>query len=564
MSMELEMNKTVEFEGKLYEVKIKKGLKTLKLYNLGIKDITELKGLDNLTDLQVLNLAGNQITEIKGLENLRSLERLLLYNNQITEIKGLENLTKLDYLTLWKNPVFKESKDMFGGTGANEQYKDPQAAVNYCQNAPKREEKVRKEREQKEREQREREVREAEQREQEQMDRKKKEKKVKIKAIESIKKLSIVYKEIKIDKISSKIGLDLEYIENLIEEMIINKEIEAEIDEDSLIFKKSIPKSKEERKISQHPKEFNEKTIKILRGGDWKIEGNQSVFYYKVKVENNSQFLIGNIQILLTSIPQGLKTQSQVYSIDFLKPGSFESPTFKLNATESCVGDTLEGLVSYTDPKGTQQTVNVEPFKISYVCNLLTPKLITREEFEEKIGFMEEKKLIIDSNLNITDLEQILENKIKQCNFALLQQIENSQREGFRKIEGFAQGLYDKEDVGISIAVKKMEEGSKLVIKAMSDRGEKITDLLKDFSIRLDDIKNDTELIKEYTSQIEEIFDKQVDLEAYLKSHLGSEWEKIKDSWQDYKTGKIDKKDLIYRGIKLLGRTFIRSVTRFI
>ena len=198
------------------------------------------------------------------------------------------------------------------------------------------------------------------------------------------------------------------------------------------------------------------------------------------------------------------------------------------------------------------------------MCNLLTPKLITKAEFEEKIGFMEEKKLIIDSNLSITDLETILENKIKQCNFALLQQIEDSQREGFKKIEGFAQGLYDKEDVGLSVAIKKMEEGSKLVIKAMSDRGEKITDLLKDFSIRLDDIKNDTELIKEYTSQIEEIFDKQEDLEAYLKSHLASGWEKIKNSWQDYKTGKIDRKELIKRGIKLLGRTFIKSITKFI
>ena len=177
---------------------------------------------------------------------------------------------------------------------------------------------------------------------------------------------------------------------------------------------------------------------------------------------------------------------------------------------------------------------------------------------------MEEKKLIIDSNLNITDLELILENKIKQCNFALLQQIEASQREGFRKIEGFAQGLYDKEDVGISIAVKKMKKGSKLVIKAMSDKAEKITDLLKDFSIKLDDIKNDTELIKEYTSQIEEIFDKQVDLEAYLKTHLASGWEKIKDSYQDYKTGKIDRKELIKRGIKLLGKTFIKNITRFI
>ncbi len=290
MSMELEINKTVEFEGKLYEVKTKKGLKTLKLYNFGIKDIADIKGLDNLTDLQVLNLAGNKIAEIKGLENLRNLEKLLLYSNEITEIKGLENLTKLEYLTLWKNPVFNETKDMFGGTGVNDQYKDPQAVVEYCQSAPEREEKARKEREQ-----REREIRETEQRERERRDRIEEEKKVKIEAIESIKKLSIVYKEIKIDKISSRIGLDLEYILNLIEEMIINKEIKAEINENILIFKKSTPESKEEIKISQPPKEFNEKTIKILRGGDWKIEGNQSVFYYKVKVENNSQFLIGNI-----------------------------------------------------------------------------------------------------------------------------------------------------------------------------------------------------------------------------------------------------------------------------
>ena len=124
--------------------------------------------------------------------------------------------------------------------------------------------------------------------------------------------------------------------------------------------------------------------------------------------------------------------------------------------------------------------------------------------------------------------------------------------------------MYDKEDVGLSVAIKKMEEGSKLVIKAMSDKGDKITDLLKDFSIRLDDIKNDTELIKEYTSQIEAIFDKQVDLEDYLKSHLASDWEKIKDSWQDYKTGIISRKELIKRGIIILGRKFIKSITKFI
>jgi len=139
--------------------------------------------------------------------------------------------------------------------------------------------------------------------------------------------------------------------------------------------------------------------------------------------------------ILLTSIPRGLDAQSQTYKINSLKSGSFESPTFKLNATESCVGDTVEGIVSYTDPMGSLQTVHVEPFKISYVCNLFTPKLITKQEFEEKIGFMEERKLIIDSNLNITDLEEILENKIKQCNFALLQQLKILREKDSRKLK---------------------------------------------------------------------------------------------------------------------------------
>ena len=132
----------------------------------------------------------------------------------------------------------------------------------------------------------------------------------------------------------SKTGLDIEYLENLVEDMIINKEVEAEIHGNTLIFKKIVPESKKEVIKSQLSSEFNNRSIKILRGGDWKIEGNQSVFYDKVKVENNSQFLIGNIQILLTSIPVGLNAQSQMYKINSLKPGSFESPTFKLNATD--------------------------------------------------------------------------------------------------------------------------------------------------------------------------------------------------------------------------------------
>jgi hypothetical protein len=66
----------------------------------------------------------------------------------------------------------------------------------------------------------------------------------------------------------------------------------------------------------------------------------------------------------------------------------------------------------------------------------------------------------------------------------------------------------------------------------MSERSEKLTDILKDFNIKLDDIKDTNELILEYTSHIEDIFaqlGKLDDIEAYLKDHLPNDWEKIKE-----------------------------------
>lgn len=386
-------------------------------------------------------------------------------------------------------------------------------------------------------------------------------------AIKYIKDLHKLYREISIDDIASRVGLSRPDLMIILENLVSNGIINAEIRGDMLILRKE-PEITTSEPILQTQEslpsmKFKPKELSVLRGGDWKVEGDQSIFYYKVKVKNDSQLVVTNIQILLTSIPSGLETQTQMYKIESLKPRSFESPTFKLMARESCVGDTVEGLVTFTDPTGVQQTAQIEPFEICYVCNLLTPKQITREEFEEKVDFMEEKKLIIDSDMDFLALESKITQIVKNCNFALLQEMADSQSETLKKLDAFAEGLYDKQDVALSITVRKMEEGSKLVVKAMSDRGEKVTDLLRDFSGKLDDIKSDTELIKEYTSQIEDLFDelgRLEDIEAYLKDHLASDWEKLKYAWQDYKAGEIDRTQLIWQGIKVIGKRFIPKI----
>lgn len=303
------------------------------------------------------------------------------------------------------------------------------------------------------------------------------------------------------------------------------------------------------------------KYIKVLRGGDWEIEGTQSIFDYKVKIQNNSPLVITNVQILLRNIPSGLKLESdKIFEFSNLMPDSSVSPEFRFAATGSCVGNRIDSMVSYTDPLGNLQTIPVQYLEIKYVCNLLKPKQVSKSEFEQKTKSMEERSFTIDSNLPALDLERIIEKIITECNFSLLQKIQNIQLSGMRKIEAFAQGLYDKQDVGLSVALKQVESGTRMLVKVMSDREEKLIDLMRDLKLRMDDIKSDTELIKEYTSQIEVILDSFDDMEEYLKDHLASDWERIKTAWQEYKEGKIGKKELIIKGVKGIGKKFINVI----
>ena len=61
----------------------------------GIKDISEIKGLEEATDIRTLWLGGNEITEIHGLESLINLDLLILANNQI-KMLNLDNASLKD------------------------------------------------------------------------------------------------------------------------------------------------------------------------------------------------------------------------------------------------------------------------------------------------------------------------------------------------------------------------------------------------------------------------------------------------------------------------------------
>ena len=357
---------------------------------------------------------------------------------------------------------------------------------------------------------RERELKEEERREIEKEKRKKKKKEqdrqekeqLYSNLLEKISNLNSIYDEIRINDIEKKLPEEIKKgyrtilkkdLITLVEEMILNGDIDARIRGDFLTFiMKDLREKPDPQEVIITPHPIND--ILISRGGDWKIENKQSVFNYKVKVKNNSKFVLTNIQILLTSIPSGLISQSDKYVIDNLNPNSFESPTFKFSAKESCVGDKVKGVVIYTDPKGNPQTVPIQPFKIKYVCNLLVPKPITEENYEKNIPSMHEQKISFDCKLPPDELEPEISKILQHNNFYLLENLQELKSPDFRKLKAYAKGKYDKQDVALSVVMQVLaDHTNKLILKAMSSKEEKLIDLLRDINMKCDAFKSTPE-----------------------------------------------------------------------
>ncbi|MFW9825146.1 MAG: hypothetical protein ACFFE4_19550 [Candidatus Thorarchaeota archaeon] len=311
------------------------------------------------------------------------------------------------------------------------------------------------------------------------------------KAIEIIKSIPEVYKSIKISEISSRINMNFKETAKLIEGLIKNGEINALIEDERLNFMK-IPSL--ELEIP-----FEPNFIEVTRGGEWFIEGGSSIFKFRVKIYNKSSFVVNKIQILLTSIPNSVDCQMDRYIINSLNPGSFESPTFRLKARESCIGDVIEGLLTFYDPLGEMRTIHIKPFKIEYVCNLLVPKIISEDQFERNISQMYEREMILDCNLSPKELESEISQFLSQSNFFLVESSENLNDSDGKKLKAYAEGKYDHQDVGLLVIMQKLvDQNNQLIFKAMSDNEAKITDILRDISKKCDRLK----IIPEYTTEI--------------------------------------------------------------
>ena len=47
------------------------------------------------------------------------------------------------------------------------------------------------------------------------------------------------------------------------------------------------------------------------------------------------------------------------------------------------------------------------------------------------------------------------------------------------------------------------------------------------------------------------------EIESYMKANLGSDWNQLKNSWQEYKDGEISRGDFAKIALKKVGKKFL-------
>jgi hypothetical protein len=194
--------------------------------------------------------------------------------------------------------------------------------------------------------------------------------------------------------------------------------------------------------------------VEVRRGGEF--IGNRMRF--KVKVLNDSPFIITDVTVYLLSYPKdALKFAGDDHDMFFTKiePGGFRSPTFDFLPTQDCVKGEIVAGVSYMDMRGQPHTLTAKPFVIRSVCDLLIPQQVTPSDFQLKLKELECGEISI--KIEEWTPEEMFEKSLRIVDesnfFEVSSDTEETDGVFFGKIVGFAKGKYTGKDVGVEIAV---------------------------------------------------------------------------------------------------------------
>jgi len=224
------------------------------------------------------------------------------------------------------------------------------------------------------------------------------------------------------------------------------------------------PEPSEILEVSPVQSTGSETGIVVLRGCE--IVGGK--FDFKVKIKNDSGYVITNATVSIVAYPQDCMelTGENVKTISRIEVGGFRSPQFTLYPTKDCVQGKVVATVSYIDFLDQLHTVSVEPYLIRSVCDLLQPSKKTSEAFNLVLIGLEktQQEQTLDWNAQVlfTKAEKILPAK----NFHIVDSEEHIvSGEFIGTIRGYAEGKYTQKKVAVVILITGPENGRHSCVK---------------------------------------------------------------------------------------------------
>ena len=238
-------------------------------------------------------------------------------------------------------------------------------------------------------------------------------------------------------------------------------------DEVSQIYNDLIRKSESLRSPDDEPRRpmlFDQQQVEAFRG----CEVVGSTFEYKAKVVNTSDAVITNVTVTIVAYPNDcLEIAGEATkTISRIEVGGFRSPQFIFMPTKDCVEGDIIANVTYLDYTDRPHTLEIKPYRIRSVCDLLSPASMETQPFELILGDMtsssEEQRLDWNPRALFKKAKLFLRTK----NFYIVdadEQIASGQFIG--AIRGLAAGKYTQKRIAAIIAISGSTEGSESLVK---------------------------------------------------------------------------------------------------
>ncbi|NHI94859.1 MAG: APC family permease [Candidatus Lokiarchaeota archaeon] len=196
--------------------------------------------------------------------------------------------------------------------------------------------------------------------------------------------------------------------------------------------------------------------VEVTRGGI--IKGGK--YIYKVKVVNNSNSVITDIKILITSFPSDsmVLLEEEVQKRNKIGPrGDLVAVTFSFKPTTDCISGRITSITTYIDAKGESQQIMVAPHEVKMVCGLLQPASVNTEEFEKITkGLLEFTKSgeDIEVPFNVKMLYEKILLLLPEDNFQIVSnELIEVGKNYVGIIKGYAEGKYTKNKVGLKLTI---------------------------------------------------------------------------------------------------------------